>query len=107
MSTAVARKATTVLLSSPERNRYKEFLKLLKSTTLYMPLWTDDEIEACRSVLHPHLSIDFVQSLQLKWGNIPRYVLEKVRINSVYTPHIITSPLDLVLHLTIVFSGQR
>jgi hypothetical protein len=48
MGTAFGRKATTVLLASPERERYKEFLKLLGATTLYMPVWTDDEIHKCR-----------------------------------------------------------
>ncbi|GFR41476.1 hypothetical protein Agub_g2167, partial [Astrephomene gubernaculifera] len=46
--TAVERPANTVLLSYPDRNRYKEFLKLLGATTLYMPVWTDDEIQECR-----------------------------------------------------------
>jgi hypothetical protein len=48
MGTAVERNATTVLLASPDRERYKEFLKLLGATTLYMPVWTDDEILKCR-----------------------------------------------------------
>lgn len=48
MSNAVGRNATTVLLASPDRERYKEFLKLLGTTTLYMPVWTDNEILKCR-----------------------------------------------------------
>jgi hypothetical protein len=41
-------RAVTVLLSSPDRERYKEFLKLTGATKLYMPLWSDEEIETCR-----------------------------------------------------------
>ena len=50
MSQAVERKAHTVLISSPDRNRYSEFLKLLGTTKLYMPLWSDEEIAVCRLV---------------------------------------------------------
>ena len=50
MSTAVKRRAITVLLSSPDRQRYKEFVKLLGATTLFMPVWTDKEIHTCRCV---------------------------------------------------------
>lgn len=47
-STAVERNAITVLLSSPDGQRYKEFAKLLGCTKLYMPVWTDEEIHTCR-----------------------------------------------------------
>ncbi|GIM10191.1 hypothetical protein Vretimale_13944 [Volvox reticuliferus] len=69
--------ANTVLLSSPARERYKEFLKLRGATALYMPIWTDEEIEKCRLQLYPSLDDAMVRTLMSKWGNIPRYVLEK------------------------------
>ncbi|GIL61138.1 hypothetical protein Vafri_15549 [Volvox africanus] len=75
--TALQRPASTVLLASPDRQRYKQFLKLQGMTTLYMPIWTDDEIEECRIRLYPHLSDATVRDLVWKWGNIPHYVLEK------------------------------
>ncbi|GIL61068.1 hypothetical protein Vafri_15463 [Volvox africanus] len=76
--TAFRRPASTVLLASPDRQRYKEFLKFQGTTTLFMPIWTDDEIKECRIRLYPHLSDATVRDLVWKWGNIPRYVLEKV-----------------------------
>ncbi|GIL83624.1 hypothetical protein Vretifemale_12292 [Volvox reticuliferus] len=70
--------ANTVLLAtSADLQQYKGFLKLRGATALYMPLWTDDEIEKCRSQLFPTLDAAMVQTLMSKWGNIPRYVLEK------------------------------
>ncbi|GIL61075.1 hypothetical protein Vafri_15463 [Volvox africanus] len=75
--TAFRRPASTVLLASPDRQRYKEFLKFQGTTTLFMPIWTDDEIKECRIRLYPHLSDATVRDLVWKWGNIPRYVLEK------------------------------
>ena len=51
MSVAYERTATTVLLSSPNKKHYNEFLKLLGATKLYMNLWTDEEIHKCRCVV--------------------------------------------------------
>ncbi|GIM10155.1 hypothetical protein Vretimale_13912 [Volvox reticuliferus] len=76
MPMATERAASTVLLSSLEQDQYK-FQKLRGATTLYMPVWTDDEIEKCRIQLFPSLENEMVQMLVSKWGNIPRYVLEK------------------------------
>ncbi|GIL53880.1 hypothetical protein Vafri_9398 [Volvox africanus] len=44
----VERAASTVLLASPDQKRYKEFVNFRGATTLYMPVWTDDEMEKCR-----------------------------------------------------------
>ncbi|GIL90065.1 hypothetical protein Vretimale_18118 [Volvox reticuliferus] len=77
MATPTRKPANTVLLSSPARERYKEFLKLRGATALYMPIWTDEEIEKCRLQLYPSLDDAMVRTLMSKWGNIPRYVLEK------------------------------
>ncbi|GIL67898.1 hypothetical protein Vafri_21113 [Volvox africanus] len=74
------RDANIVLLSSPDLKRYNKFVKLPSSTTLYMPIWTDDEIEKCRMQLYPHLSEARVEELVWKWGNVPRYVLKKADI---------------------------
>ncbi|GIL83627.1 hypothetical protein Vretifemale_12295 [Volvox reticuliferus] len=70
--------ASTVLLASHNLDQYLTLLNLRVATALHMPLWTDDEIEKCRSQLFPTLDAAMVQTLMLKWGNIPRYVLEKV-----------------------------
>ncbi|GIL88105.1 hypothetical protein Vretimale_13969 [Volvox reticuliferus] len=77
MGTALERGANTVLLASPDKARYKEFLKLQGANPLYMPIWTNDEIEKCRSRLFPTLDAAMVEALKSKWGNIPRYVLER------------------------------
>ena len=48
MSTAVYRNAVTVLLSSPKKDRYHEFLKLPRARKLYLDIWTDEEISTVR-----------------------------------------------------------
>ncbi|GAX79592.1 hypothetical protein CEUSTIGMA_g7033.t1 [Chlamydomonas eustigma] len=71
------REAYTVLLSSPSQERCKEFLKLMGCTCLYMPVWSIEEIEKCRTVIYSHLTAGAVADLYEKWGGIPRFVLEK------------------------------
>ncbi|GLI68559.1 hypothetical protein VaNZ11_013022 [Volvox africanus] len=77
MATAVRRPGSTVLLATLDKQRYNDFVKLSGATTLYMPIWTDDEIEECRSRLYPSLTDAKVRELMWKWGNIPRYLLDK------------------------------
>ena len=38
----------TVLLSSPKKDRYHEFLKLPGSQQLFLDVWTDEEISTVR-----------------------------------------------------------
>ncbi|GAX79590.1 hypothetical protein CEUSTIGMA_g7031.t1 [Chlamydomonas eustigma] len=71
------REAYTVLLSSPSQERCKEFLKLMGCTTLFMPVWSKEEIEKCRVQLFSHLNAEAVSDLYEKWGGVPRFVLEK------------------------------
>ncbi|PNH01411.1 hypothetical protein TSOC_012713 [Tetrabaena socialis] len=80
MSLAYERRAITVVLASPNRDHYKEFLKLPGATKLYMSYWTEDEVMKCRERVHPDLSEMRVKELLLLWGGIPRYILEKVRV---------------------------
>ncbi|GIL64892.1 hypothetical protein Vafri_18731 [Volvox africanus] len=71
--------ACTVLLASPDQQRYKEFLKFPGSSKLYMPVWSNEEIEECRMQLYPNLDKEEVEKLVTLWGKVPRYVLEKAR----------------------------
>ncbi len=66
----------TLVFTSPERDRYKQFLKAHKATTRYMPVWSEDELMRTREHMHEQLSADLVHQLYLQWGGIPRYVLE-------------------------------
>ncbi len=48
MSEVDYRPAVTVLLSSPKKDRYHEFLKLPRARKLYLDIWTDEEIRTVR-----------------------------------------------------------
>ncbi|GFR52076.1 hypothetical protein Agub_g14599 [Astrephomene gubernaculifera] len=74
---ALYRPANTIFIASLDQNRCKGFQKFLGSTTLYMPVWSDDEMQQCRKRLFPTLQEARFLELQSRWGNIPRYVLEK------------------------------
>lgn len=41
-------RAVTILLSAPDGDRCRRFAKQRGATTLFMPLWSDEEIESCR-----------------------------------------------------------
>ncbi|RIA82528.1 hypothetical protein C1645_835225 [Glomus cerebriforme] len=46
-----------------------------------MPAWTWEEIEYCRHMIFSHLKKKAVWQLYLKWGGIPRYVLQNAQNN--------------------------
>ncbi|KAF0382297.1 putative crinkler family protein [Gigaspora margarita] len=68
--------AKTILVCSPKKGNYREFDKYIGSTIRYMPVWTFNEIEECRSNIFNHLGIDKIKNLYMRWGGIPRFVLE-------------------------------
>jgi hypothetical protein len=69
-------KAKTIVVSSPARKHYKDFLKYGETAPLhYMPIWTLDELLAARHIYN--LSEKEVESHYYKIGGIARYVLEK------------------------------
>lgn len=70
--------AITIMFSSPKRDNYKDLLKLHFSTMRYMPVWNYDEIEQCRSLLFDAtVNSDEAREMFVRWGGVPRYVLEK------------------------------
>ncbi|CAG8702627.1 17099_t:CDS:1, partial [Acaulospora colombiana] len=69
--------AKTILICSPMKDHYRNFDKLVGTTIRYMPVWEWEEVDACRTVIYNHLKESEVKQLFLKWGGIPRFVLEK------------------------------
>ena len=51
-------------------------------TFLYMPIWSFEELVACRNAMQPGVSTQtsdaLLHSLFDRWGGIPRYVLQKL-----------------------------
>ncbi|CAG8616946.1 15762_t:CDS:1, partial [Acaulospora morrowiae] len=72
-------RAKTILICSPFKDHYKDFDKYFGAEIRYMPVWEWEEIETCRAIMHNHLKKSEVKQLFLKWGGIPRFVLEKAR----------------------------
>ena len=78
---AVEVEACTLVFSSPKRENYKETLKATASTIRYLPPWSWEEIDMCRTLLYPGDPVRTqaaVQEAFSRWGGIPRYVLEKL-----------------------------
>eukprot|EP01132_Coremiostelium_polycephalum_P008570 gene8570-10543_t len=67
--------ARTILVTSPDPKVLKNFDKLPKSTRLYMPIWSFDELSTAR-ILYPNVTEQKMKELFSKWGGIPRFVLQ-------------------------------
>jgi hypothetical protein len=71
-----------VLITSPVRERWKEFDKCVDARRLFFPVFSSAEIEDMRRTCFPRLSgaeaESGVQERYEKWGGIPRYVLAKL-----------------------------
>ncbi|RHZ71427.1 hypothetical protein Glove_258g33 [Diversispora epigaea] len=72
-------KAKTILLCSPRKDHYKNFDKYVGTTIRYMPVWSPEEIEACRIRIFDRLDKAKVEDLFSKQGGIPRFILEKAQ----------------------------
>jgi hypothetical protein len=74
--------AFTVLITSPVRERWKEFEKCADALRLFFPVFSLCEIDAMWRACFPRLSGAEaevgVQRRFEKWGGIPRYVLSKL-----------------------------
>ena len=74
--------AFTVLITSPVRERWKEFDKCVDASRLFFPVFSLREIGDMRRACFPRLSGTEaeagVQERYEKWGGIPRYVLAKL-----------------------------
>ncbi|KAG2438729.1 hypothetical protein HXX76_005274 [Chlamydomonas incerta] len=71
--------ARTVMVCSPKRSIYKDWLKGRSSIQLTMPLWTWPELEMCWQHLYQDkgLSLERVKcNFNLWYGGVPRLVLE-------------------------------
>jgi hypothetical protein len=71
-------KAFTLLITSPKRERWKEFLKNDNATRLFFPVFSAGEIEDMRRTCYPQRNAVEVQERYTRWGGVPRYVLGRV-----------------------------
>ena len=69
--------AFTVLITSPKRERYKEYLKMNDARRLTFPVFSRDEINDMRLTCFPALNEAGVWERYGKWGGIPWFVLAK------------------------------
>ncbi|OAV99420.1 hypothetical protein PTTG_12180 [Puccinia triticina 1-1 BBBD Race 1] len=69
----------TLLVTSPQYRNYKNLLKQSKSDLLYMPPWSQKELQLCKEILYPgekELPTTLMGQLFEWYGGVPRYVLE-------------------------------
>ncbi len=68
---------STILISSPRSMHYNSFLKVCNAI-YFMPVWELDEILDCRNKMFECLDLQSVKRLFLKYGGVPRYILQKL-----------------------------
>uniref|UniRef100_A0AAV1TNA3 Crinkler effector protein N-terminal domain-containing protein n=1 Tax=Peronospora matthiolae TaxID=2874970 RepID=A0AAV1TNA3_9STRA len=66
--------AKTILITSPRRDVWCHFSDG-NCATLFMPVWTKEEIFTCRELMYPHTPVTVVEECYRRWGGIARYVL--------------------------------
>ena len=72
-------KAKTIVFSSPDQRNYVDYQKHSYPKTLYMPVWTRDELnKVADSRVQAQTRYDV-------WGGIPRYVLSLNQMSSAAT----------------------
>ena len=68
-------RARTLIVTSPRKSVYHEYYKQHSPNLCYMPVWTLDELLACRRGCYPQLSEAAVADQFGIWGGVPREVL--------------------------------
>ncbi|UZO27917.1 uncharacterized protein OCT59_021469 [Rhizophagus irregularis] len=74
--------AKTILICSSLKSHYKVFDNRIPEIR-YMPVWSWNEINKCRTDIFTHLNEDKVRELYIKWGGIPRYILEGIHAKGI------------------------
>ncbi len=67
--------AKCIIISPLIKERIERFENKHECISLSIPLWSPEELEACRQVCYPHVSPQESQSLQALWGGLVKWTL--------------------------------
>jgi hypothetical protein len=74
-------KCKVLVTSSPDQSKYSDYQKHL-SQTLYMPLWSFEELDLCRQECFPDIKREtLVKNFDL-WGGVARYTIGEAAHNA-------------------------
>jgi hypothetical protein len=91
--------ATTILVASPDRRHYSEFLKHTLGVHLhFLPVWTLDELLTLGKKYS--LSEDVVQERFQKIGGIPRFIQSKWDLNTIIDDALSRVNIQRLSHIT-------
>lgn len=76
-STYLISSCTTLFISSPRSQQYKEFVKQKMAKEWYSPVWTLVELQSCQSQCYPDLSIGILKERYRVCGGVARFVFHK------------------------------
>jgi hypothetical protein len=87
--------AFSVLITSPERERYKAYLEVDDACALYFPVLSRNEMRDMRVTCFPAVDEAGMWARYDRWGGIPRYVLRKLLVPDQEQIDLALRPLDL------------
>ncbi len=75
--------ARTILVTSPKHEIYHDFAtkRTAPAVALYMPTWNLNELTVLREAVFPSVGQKDMEALIVRWGGIPRAVLEDAAAN--------------------------
>ncbi|RIB25686.1 hypothetical protein C2G38_2165288 [Gigaspora rosea] len=71
-----------IVVSSPNRDRCKQYEKGRLVDTRIMPTWDLEELEVLQQNIYLNTNFNRLRELYALWGGIPRYVVEKAEMKS-------------------------
>lgn len=89
--------AITVFVSSPRKSNWKRFSTYRDVKSLYMPLWSFEEIQCCYSLCYPGFPLDVVNSRFLLFSGVPRFIFEEADSETKLTRAIATATFSKIL----------
>ncbi|KAJ3222886.1 hypothetical protein HDU81_009545 [Chytriomyces hyalinus] len=120
-SPAIPSSCVTLFIASPRSEEYLEFIKLGRLLEWYFPVWTKNELTACRESSFPDISLDTVLDRFRRYGGSTKYVFKcfhddlktaladqsavaRIQDYGIYTEE--NARVHLLLHMAVSEDGQ-
>ena len=76
-STPIPSSCITLLITSPRSKDYKDFVKQKQAIEWYFPVWTLEELNACRVLCYPDIRAEMLKERFQIYGGVARFVFQK------------------------------
>ncbi|KAI3630238.1 hypothetical protein MIR68_011673 [Amoeboaphelidium protococcarum] len=83
---------TTLFISSPRSDHFKDFVKPQKATVWYFPVWTLEELSTCRQKCYPSFPPDVLAERFHVYGGVARFAFYDFKAGA---PYVRKDPLEM------------